>query len=248
MASSGKLARAFAEALGLPEAVASTVMKALRSEKDMVSMRGRGTSAADMTKNDAAVFLTAIASGAATSQIGAVTRMLLSMPQVYESPEGELPKGFKAVRRLPSTFMDSACCGNLLNALLAILDEAWNADEDDENDPRRPRFDVLANPDSLSFSIGMNGVKTGGYAIIRARVAPKYTVTRIYSTWGLIKVSDQDERFKELDPLVMFDPKVTFLSCVLLNGEVVGAAVQSLREEISRSRLRSRRISRVGRR
>jgi hypothetical protein len=85
MASSGNLARSFARALDLPEAVATTAMKVLRFE-DMVTKHGRGTSAAMMSAEDAAVFLVAIASGAVPSQIVEVTNFLLDMRKVDTFP------------------------------------------------------------------------------------------------------------------------------------------------------------------
>jgi hypothetical protein len=246
MASSGKLARTFAAALGLPEAVATTVMKALRAEKDMVSMKGRGTSAAEMTKKDAAVLLTAIASGAVTSQLAEVTNFLLGMPQVLEKIDGEPPKGLESLRVSPGSFFYSSGTTTLLDGLLALLDEAWRLDEEfDEHDNafRRPTFDSLSRPESLSFMLGMDGMKSGGFAIIKARVTRNLTVTRFYSSWPIKRDMKPDD-----DALGMFNSGAAFLSIVLLNGEVIAAAVKSLREPITKTRFRTKRIARAGRR
>jgi hypothetical protein len=244
MASSGKLARTFAQSLGIPEAAATTVMKALRTEKDMVSMRGRGSSAADMTTKDAAVFLTAILSGAVTSQLAEITNFLLDMPQVYAKVEGAPPQGLASLRQRTSGFFDPKKTMSLLDGLLALLDETWRAgDPIDENEPSYPIFDALTKPESVTFSLGMNGTKTGGFAVLKARAAPQLLVTRIYSSWKLKKdISPEDS------PLHLFESKASFLTIAELNGEAINAAIVSLREPVPKTRNRAKRVARAGRR
>jgi len=79
MASSGKLVRDTAEALPMSLASVSSTMQALRQE-EMVSMRGRGTSAASMTSEDAVTLLVALASNAVYSQVLPATKVLKAMP------------------------------------------------------------------------------------------------------------------------------------------------------------------------
>lgn len=242
MASSGKLARSFAEALGVPEATGTTVMKALR-EAGMVSRRGRGTSAANMTRRDAAMLLAATASGAVSSQIPAVTNFLLQMPVVLRSSS---VKGFAALRASTlSKYYALPKEHYFGDALLALLESSWDDNlRDSEGNERGPAFDPLKNPSSLSVTIGMNGMKTGAFAIVQAQVAAKQTLTTYYSTWQL---RHDPQPAPATDILNIFETRSEFLSIAHLSGRVIAAAIDVIAEPIDTTRKRAPKVSRAGR-
>ena len=243
MASSGKLARDFAEALGVPSATGTSVMKFLR-EAGMVSMRGRGTSAANMTRKDAAIFLVAIASGAVSSQLPDVTNFLLKMPVVFRSPRAA---GFESLRASAiSSYYALPERHAFADALMALLESSWGEDMwDDEGNERGPTFDPLRSPQGLALTIGMNGMKTGGFAVVQAQVTPKLIMQTYYSSW---KLKRDPGPALATDALHLFDSGSDFLSIAHLSGEVVAAAIRTLTEPVKTTRLRSPRVSRAGRR
>jgi hypothetical protein len=239
VSSSGTLARNLAAALGLPEAVATTSLKALRNE-NMTSMSGRGTSAAEMTKEDAATLLTAIASGAVFSQMADVTKFLLQMPQVNESKPARVALD---LLRPISRFYSLQSNTTLRDGLLALLDRVWETDLETEADGAQSRhYDPLAKPENLTFTVGMDGMKRGGFATIRAQVSLKLVVTRRYSTWPMSAVNQNAEH----DPLRFFDTGATFMSISVFNGGVFNAAISSLHDPVKKSRFRMRRLARSG--
>jgi hypothetical protein len=210
----------------------------------MVTTRGRGTSAANMTRKDAATFLVAMASGAVSSQLPEVTKFLLTMPVVSRSPR---PSGFDSLRasamsayyRLPEkhTFAD---------ALMALLESSWGEDVwDDERMERGPAFDPLRSPHSLALTIGMNGMKTGAFAIVQAQVTPKHVMQTYYSSW---KLARDPGPVLVTDVLHLFESGPDFLSIAHLSGQVVAAAIRTLTERVKTTRSRSPRVSRAGRR
>jgi hypothetical protein len=243
MASSGKLARDFAEALGVPAATGTTVMKALR-EADMVSMRGRGTSAANMTRRDAAVLLVATASGAVSSQLPEVTNFLLKMPVVLRSPRAA---GFESARASAiSTYYALPEKHAFADALMALLEASWGEDvRDEQGNERGPTIDPLRRPDALAITIGMNGMKTGGFAIVQAQVTPKTIMQTYYSNW---KLKRDPGLVLPADVLHLFDSGSDFLSIAHLSGHVIASAIRTLTEPVKTTRSRSPRVSRAGRR
>jgi hypothetical protein len=243
MASSGKLSRDFAEALGVPPASGTSVMKFLR-EAGMVTMRGRGTSAANMTRKDAATFLVAIASGAVSSQLPDVTKFLLTMPVVWRSP---LPSGFDALRASAmSNYYVLPKKHTFGDALMALFESTWGEHVwDDQGMERSPAIDPLDSPHSLALTIGMNGMKTGAFAIVQAQVTPRHAMQTFYSTWKLARDPGPD---LETNVLNLFESGTEFLSIAHLSGQVIAAAIRSLTEPVKTTRKRSPRVLRAGRR
>jgi hypothetical protein len=243
VASSGKLARDFAEALGVPAATGTTVMKALR-EAGMVTMRGRGTSAANMTRRDAAILLVATASGAVSSRLSEVTDFLLKMPVVLRPPRAA---GFESLRAsVISTFAALPEKHTFADALMALLESSWGEDvRDEEGNERGPVLDPLRSPQSLAITIGMNGMKDGGFAIVQAQVTPKQVMQTYYSSWKLKR--DPGPALAG-DVLHLFDSGSDFLSTAHLSGTVIAAAIKTLTEPVKTTRSRSPRVSRAGRR
>jgi hypothetical protein len=241
MASSGNLARSFARALDLPEAVATTAMKVLRFE-DMVTKNGRGTSAAMMSAKDAATFLVAIASGAVPSQIAEVTNFLLDMRKVATFSAGP-ETGFAAMRASLSSFYTLPDRPTLRNALIGLLHETSNFFEEKLAEGNHtsggidPQFDTA----SLRFMLGMDAKKLGGFAILRARVTMNKVTTHYFSTWPHRK---EFTAKGDIDPLNCFDCNSGFLSIASFDGKVFSAAIDSFKEPVSKTRFRLRRFAR----
>jgi hypothetical protein len=241
MASSGNMAASFARAIDLPEAVATTAMKVLRFE-NMVTKNGRGTSAATMSAEDAAVFLVAIASGAVPSQIVEVTNFLLGMRKVDTYSEGP-ETGFEVARAFSSSFYRLPDRPTLRNALIGLLQETSNFFEEKlaQNDATSGGIDPTLDASSLRFMLGTDAKKLGGFAILRARVAFNRVTTHYFSAWPH---RSEFTSKGDMDPLNCFDCSTGFLSIASFDGKVFSAAIDSFKEPVSRTRFRLRRLAR----
>jgi hypothetical protein len=241
MASSGNLARSFARAIDLPEAVATTAMKVLRFE-NMVTKNGRGTSAAMMSAEDAAIFLVAIASGAVPSQIVDVTNFLLDMRKVATYSEGP-ETGFEAARAHLSSFYKLPDRPILRDALVGLLQETSNFFEEKvaAGDFSSGAVDPTLDTSTLRFMLGTDAKKLGGFAILRARVSRKKVTTHYFSTWPH---RSEFTAKGDIDPLNCFDSKTGFLSIASFDGKVFSAAIDSFKEPVSNTRFRFRRLAR----
>ena len=238
MASSGIFARSLARALDLPEAVATTTMKVLRME-DMVSKRGRGTSAAMMSAEDAATFLVAIASGAVPSQIVEMTNLLLDMQRVDTFSSGPMA-GFEKMRASLSLFHRRP--SSLRDALVGLLRETSGfVDEVADDRDSSPGFDPQFDSSSLRFILGTDARKTGGFAIVRARVAKNSVTTHYFSTWPHRAESTAKG---DIDPFDCFECKAGFLCVASFDGTVFSTAIDALKEPITRTRQRFKRFAR----
>jgi hypothetical protein len=230
MASSGNLARSFARALDLPEAVATTAMKVLRFH-GMVTRNGRGTSAAMMSAEDAAVFLVAIASGAVPSQIVEVTNFLLDMRKVDTSSDGFEGAFGSSFYKLPNH-------ATLRNTLIGLLQDTTNFYSAKSTSGV---IDPTLDTSSLRFILGTDARKLGGFAILRARLSPYAVTTHYFSTWPhRSEFTSQGD----MDPLNCFDCSTGFLSIASFDGKVFSAAIDSFKEPVSATRFRFRRLAR----
>ena len=238
MASSGNMARSFARAIDLPEAVATTAMKVLRFE-NMVTKNGRGTSAAMMSAEDAAIFLVAIASAAVPSQIVEVTNFLLNMKKVATYSEGP-QKGFERLRAELSSFYKLTDKPTLRDALVGLLQDTSEF-VGEKVDLGSGGTDPTLDPSSLRFMLGTDAKKLGGFAILRARVALNKVTTHYFSTWP------HREEFTsrgDIDPQNCFVNETGFLSIASFDGKVFSAAIESFKEPVSNTRFRFRRLAR----
>jgi hypothetical protein len=197
-----------------------------------------------MTRRDAAVLLVATASGAVSSQIPDVTNFLLDMPVVHRSPR---TPGFESARASAiSTYYALPEKHTFADALMALLESSWEEDVwDDRGHERGPTFYPLRRPDSLAITIGMNGMKSGGFAIVQAQVTSKLVLQTYYSSW---KLKRDPGPVLATDVLHLFESGTDFLSIAHLSGQVIAAAIRTLTEPVKTTRLRSPRVSRAGRR
>lgn len=211
---------------------------------NMITKKGRGTSAAEMTKDDAATILTALVSGAVMSQIADVTSLLLNMKHVLSFTAGKMPPGLGALRVSPSLFYRASKTATLRDGLAAVLDETWaqDAEFDEDGNERYPGFDSLIDLVSLSFTVGMDSRRSGGFAVIKARVTRDIVMTRLYSTWP-IKTSVTEEDFL-IDPWSTFDSGAKLMIASRVDGPVFAAAATCLKESSSKTRHRIKRLAR----
>jgi hypothetical protein len=252
MASSGKLAQSLSVSLGLPESSGVVALQSLRAA-DMIAKKGRGSSAADMTEQDAAVILTALASGAVASQIASTTSVLLEMPHLMSVTTGFGGGALEDLRAIGSLFKRVNNVSTLRDGMVAVLAKSFeifegeDVGEEEESGSRLPAFNALADLDALSLTVGMDGRRAGGFAILRARVSRFRVLTRFYSTWPIknsiacSQASSQADKYLLVDPFDAFECGATMLTATRISGQVFAAAVNCLTEPITRTRQRLKR-------
>lgn len=244
MAGSGKLGLEMAAAFGMPHANVTTVLKALRSEQlrgeRVIKVWGRGSSAAQMTPDDAVALIVGIASATVTAEVPKITKQLLDMPLRHC-----VRKGWSdlALRLVPHT-LNLPTSHPFKNAFSALFREEWT-----ELPPGLERADLggtmLFNPlhdvDALRVTIGVNGFRTEGFAVIEARVTESNTLKNFYSTSALRPNVEKDE-----DPgglgLSLYEPAPPFAFSAVLDGRALVALAGVLAAPIAEeSRKRSHR-------
>jgi hypothetical protein len=160
MTTSGVLVTKAAAALGMDEGVVSTTLKSLRAHR-MISMKGRGKNAAEMTPEDVAALLAGIATGAGTADIPAIARILLDMPSRYEvrrdNPIGRLVNN--PLNRLRPGDPFSQGLAALLGEEIEPERNEWG--EQDASNPLTASARVV---------IGLDGKKQHGFGAIRGLV------------------------------------------------------------------------------
>jgi hypothetical protein len=247
---------AITASLGLPQGMGVATLQALR-KADMITKKGRGTSAADMLPEDAATMLTALVSGAVISQVAQVTARLLAMPHVLSFTQGTMAKGFGSLRTPPSPFYRTTSTSTLRRGLTAVFEEAWHRDAefDEDGNLRYSGYDTLLDLNSLSFTLGMDGGRSGGFGLIRARVTKDVIMTRFYSKWPLRSdigpaIADGDpqerralEEDAAYDPWLVFESQAKLMNASRVEGAVFKEASDCLADETPKSRQRVKRFA-----
>ena len=101
-------------------------------------------------------------------------------------------------------------------------------------------FNPLDHPEKLAISIGTDGQKKGGFAIIQTIGRTGFTIKNIYSSWSLKPgVAEQPIEF-----LNIFQSSAKFFSIAYFDGEVLATAIRTLREPAKRTRNRKPQIAR----
>lgn len=160
MATSGVLVTKAAAALGMNEGVVSTTLKSLRAHR-MISMKGRGKNAAEMTPEDVAALLAGIATGAGTADIPPIARILLDMPARYEIRHD------RAIDRLVNNPLNLLRPGHTFSqGLAALLSEEIEPDRNEWGEQNS------SNPLSTNarVAIGLDGRKQHGFGAIQGFV------------------------------------------------------------------------------
>jgi hypothetical protein len=239
MATSIRLAQDVAKALGIPAPTVLHILGGLRSAGLIVSY-GRGPSATAMSKADASALLVGMASGAAASHIGPLTKKLLAMPLRHAlRPTVE---GFGKVRNFRHRFYNFTEKHRFSQGLGLLLDAQFDEPElDDEG------YRVESNPfdwlSRLTLTVGTDARRSGGFAVIKSGSASG-AIANVYSTWPAIEPANPGE----IDPARLFDPKIGALVAMHIGGSALRIAIESLAEPVKSKRTRPQRIAGVNRR
>jgi hypothetical protein len=239
MATSIRLANDLAKALGIPAPTVLHILGGLRSAGLIISF-GRGPSATAMSKADASALLVGLASGAAASHVGALTKKLLAMPLRYAMrPKVE---GFGKLRNSRHRFYNFTETHRFSQGLGLLLDAQYDEPElDDDGYPvENNPFDWLSR---LTVTVGTDARRSGGFAVIKSGSASG-VIANVYGTWPAVEPEDPSE----IDPARLFDPKIGALVAMHIGGSALRIAVESLAEPVKTRRARTSRVAGVNRR
>ena len=215
MAGSGKLGLELAAAFGMPHANVNTVLKALRRDR-VIKVSGRGSSAAQMSPDDAVALIVGIASASVTAEVPKITEQLLDMPLRHC-----VRKGWSdlALRLVPHT-LNLPTPHPFKRAFSALFREEWTKlppGLEREDLGGTMVFNPLHDVDALRVTIGVNGFRTEGFAVIEARVTEDNTLKNFYST-NVLRPSVA----KDADPgglgLSLYQPAPPFAFSAVLDG------------------------------
>jgi hypothetical protein len=230
MAGSGKLGMELATAFEMPHATVTTVIKALRADK-IIRVSGRGSSAAQMTPDDAIALIVGIASAAVTAEVAMITKRLIEMPLRHS-----VKKGWSDIAVLLAPHVLVLPEAHQFKAgFRALFDEAWKErplgyEFDDMGGIRK--FDPMDDIDALRVSIGVNALRTEGFAVIEARVTEEKKLKNFYSTQLLRPDIEKNE-----DPgglgLSLYQSAPPFVFSAVLDGRAVVSLAQVLAAPIS---------------
>jgi hypothetical protein len=237
MATSGKLAHELAEVLGVSKASIDSSVKSLRTA-GLISSTGRGSSAADMTSDDASTLLIGIGSGASGPYVAAVTEILKKM-QLTLSLKTRVP-GIRGLRDLNNLFfLRSGGKHTFFEGINALLRAEWAQPSNNEAD-RKP-FNPLDYPSRLAILIGTNGRKDGGFAVIHTISTNGFAIKNYYSTWPM----RPDRSEYDFDLLDIFETPTQYFSITHYGGKVLATAIRTLRQPTNRTRNRQVNVARL---
>jgi hypothetical protein len=239
MATSGKLAENLAIALDLSRASIESTVKALR-DAGLIATKGRGSSAAEMTQEHASILLIAIGSAASAPHVVRVTQLLKEM-KLQAAPRPEL-KGLDTLRNTGHPFLDLTDDHTFFEGLNTLLRPEWTFDPE-QNEMGQGLFNPLDHPEKLAISIGTDGKKKGGFAIIQTIGRTGFAIKNLYSSWSL--KSGVAER--PIEFLNIFQSPAKFFSIAYFDGEVLATAIRTLREPAKRTRNRKPQIAHFSR-
>jgi hypothetical protein len=214
-------------------------MKGLRPA-NLISVKGRGTSAAEMTSRDAAVLLIAIATGASTSYVATATKILMDMPlQLFSRPKLE---GFARMRQaMNHKFYNKTAKHTFFEGLEAVFE--INPDDPDGHSGEEDQYDVFKDLTRLALSIGMDLEKKGGFALLQTGSRSDAQIFNCYSSWQ--PKNPEEKSLPNL--LTAFDTNASF-TLYHFKGEVLFAALKALQEPTKTTRIRKPRAASWGRR
>ncbi len=160
MPGSGELGLRMAAAFGVPHSVVGTAIKALRAGR-VLSIKGRGSSAAQMTAADAAAIVVGIMSGAVSAEVPLITRRILEMPSRH-FVRAPAPVASDLVRPRQHLFVDG---------FRALFDTGWDG--------------AAAGADEMQgacVTVGLDGSRSEGFAVIETRDHDGAPMKNFYST------------------------------------------------------------------
>ncbi|MDT4738422.1 hypothetical protein [Bradyrhizobium sp. WYCCWR 12699] len=234
MATSTALAEDLATALGIPAPTVMHVMRGLRAA-GLIASLGRGVSASSMSRDDAIALLIGLASGAPAAHLEPDVRMLMGM----KLRRADRPPGFSGLRHaVGNRFFSLRKDHTFLDGLIVLFEKEWGGPvlEEEGYEERRGPLDRL---DTLGITIGMDGGRSGGFAIIRGG-SPDGIIRNIYSTWKVNQT--EGEGLTQL-----FDTDADAFHMMYIGGKVLRAALDSIKRPANRERVRTRRNLRFSR-
>lgn len=235
MAGSGRLAVEIAEAFDIPHSNVTTVVKALRADR-LIKISGRGSSAAQMTANDAITMIVGIASASATAEVSKVTQLLVKMPLRHTVRQGWSDIAIKLAPHVlslpdPHPFQDG---------FQALFNEEWTDHSERENSGNMELFNPMVDVDAVRVTIGVNGHRTAGFAVIEARVTEGKKLKNFYST-----LPRRPDLKKDDDPgglgLSLYQPVPSFAFSAVLDGRGLVKLASVLAAPVAESRKRGHR-------
>ncbi len=240
MAGSGRLAMEMAAAFDMPNSSVTTVLKALRADR-VIKILGRGSSAKQMTADDAVAMIVGVASTAVSAEVPRIARKLIEMPWRHCVRRGWSDLAIRLVPHvlgLPTPHPFKRGFG-------ALFREEWTERAPgEERDEMRTVFNPLDDVDALRVTIGVDGQRKDGFAVIEARVSEEHTLKNFYSTRPL-----RDDVKKDEDPgglgLSLYDPAPPFVFSAVLDGRslvALAAALAAPIAEESRKRKHRQRL------
>ncbi|MCK1294519.1 MULTISPECIES: winged helix-turn-helix domain-containing protein [unclassified Bradyrhizobium] len=239
MATSIRLAQDLAKALGIPAPTVLHILGGLRSAGLIVSY-GRGPSATAMSKADASALLVGLASGAAASHVGPLTKKLLAMPLRHTLRP--TVKGFGKLVNSRHRFYNFTETHRFSQGLGLLLDAQYDEPEVDDDGYRvdTTPFDWLSQ---LTVTVGTDARRSGGFAVIKSW-SSSGAIANVYGTWAAV----EPESPGEIDPAKLFEPKIGALVAMHMGGSALRTAIESLAEPVKSARTRPKRIAGVNRR
>jgi hypothetical protein len=237
MATSGKLAEDLSVALAIPRASIQTMLQVLR-QAGMVSTKGRGLSAAEMSSADAAALLVALATHASAPFVSRVTGLLLDMD--LRVSQTLAPATAEHVADWTTRKLKPGGRFSFSTALINLIQRG--AYDPDEPAPGQKFDDPLANPGKVGVWIGVDGQRSGGFGLVRVSTSDGTTERNLYSTWGVRKSVPPS-----FDLLNFFEGGPRYFSITYYSGDAIACVVESLNAPIGRPRKRGPRIARSGR-
>ena len=155
------------------------------------------------------------------------------------------PFAHEAINARTSVFYQVPPQSTLKSGLVAILEDAPTMVETYIS--RLAPVHPLSSPSWLSFIIGMDGARSGGFAILKARVSPARIMTRFYSTWPINSAYSDlfsavgVKRELLVDPLDVFESGASLVNAHRVSGEVFRVAADCLAVPVVKNRRRTRR-------
>jgi hypothetical protein len=214
---SGQLGILMSDAFGLPHSTVTTVIKALRSDR-VLSIKGRGSSAAQMTIADAGAIMVGIMSGAVSAEIPALTKRLLQMPsRHFVRPASAL--GLRdLLTPVSHTFLDGFC---------ALFEEGWHVDDRDSDAEKKIAC--------VRIMLGVDGSRTEGFAVIEAQDSHGTSIKNYYATLGLRAGILADEAPEGLG-LRLYHAAPRFIFAASVEGPALAALKRALVDPVSERR------------
>ena len=180
MPGSGLLGTKMAELLEMPHSTVTTAIKALRADR-MLNIKGRGTSAAQMTADDAAAILVGIMSAAISADMPKIARLLLDMPcrifmrdgRIVEPDTSESGQGGAAFGPRPHGFIDG---------LRDLFPETVSPRSGPSWSATAGAGPFFGEGDEVSVTVGVDGHRKKGFAVLEFAFGGGSPNKNFYST------------------------------------------------------------------